>query len=175
MKFSTLFVTPLYLIPSLIAAAAIPDVAAHNETLAKRGGEVNYLANCQRIEAGQDSYTASYVAWYSNLDNTQSGNDRPESLSNEYRDWSANGDYIRWEGQQQDIYFRDSTVSLQTHIAGDAQSRGFQEYAGYAQRTSDGKKFTCYKDNYRQLFFWAPPVPDGTGRGISCQSIYYCV
>ncbi|KIO16832.1 hypothetical protein M407DRAFT_33518 [Tulasnella calospora MUT 4182] len=71
----------------------------------------------------------------------------------ETMDWSANGDYIRWEGQQQDIYFRDSAVSLQTHIDGDAQSRGFQAYAGSAQRTSDGKRFTCYKDNYRQLFF----------------------
>ncbi|KAG8959218.1 hypothetical protein FRC00_001830 [Tulasnella sp. 408] len=175
MKLSTLFITSLSLIPSLIAAVAIPDSAARNETLAKRGGEVNYLANCQRIGNNKDTYTASYAAWYMNIDNTQSGNDRPDSLSNEYRNWAAGGDYLHWEGQQQDIYFSDSGLTVQTHIDGDAQSRGFQAYAGWAQRTSDGKRYNCYKDNYRQLFFWPAPVPDGTNRAISCQAIYYCV
>ncbi|KAG8892060.1 hypothetical protein FRC01_014366, partial [Tulasnella sp. 417] len=75
MKLFTLFTTSLSFIPSLIAAVAIPDIAARNGTLTKRGGEVNYLSNCQRIGSNKDSYTASYVAWYMNVDNSQSGND----------------------------------------------------------------------------------------------------
>ncbi|KAG8900945.1 hypothetical protein FRC00_010007 [Tulasnella sp. 408] len=100
---------------------------------------------------------------------------RPNSLSNEYRNWAAGGDYLHWEGQQQDIYFSDSGVTVQTHIDSDAQSRAFTAYAGWAQRTSDGKVFNCYKDNGRQLFQWAPPVPDGTNRAIICNAIYWCV
>ncbi|KAG8959219.1 hypothetical protein FRC00_001831, partial [Tulasnella sp. 408] len=149
MKFFALFTTSLSFIPSLITAAAIPDVAARNETLVKRGGEVNYLSNCARVDFSGpwpvSSYTASYIAWYSNIDNTHSGNDHPDSLSNEYRNWDAKGDYLHWEGQEQDIYFPGSGASVQTHIDGDAQSRGFQAYAGWAQRTSDGKVFNCYK------------------------------
>ncbi|KAG8959216.1 hypothetical protein FRC00_001828 [Tulasnella sp. 408] len=147
MKLSTLFITSLSFIPSLITAVAISDVASRNETLTKRGGEVNYLSNCLRWIAGTaDSYTASYVAWYANVDNSQSGYDRPDSLSNEYRNWAAGGDYLHWEGQQQDIYFSDSGVTVQTHIDSDAQSRAFTAYAGWAQRTSDGKVFNCYKN-----------------------------
>lgn len=94
MKLSTLFTISLAFIPSLITAVAIPDVASRNETLAKRGGEVNYLANCERIDryTGQyPHYPASYMAWYSNGDNSQGGQ-RPDSLSNEYRDWSNGGE-----------------------------------------------------------------------------------
>ncbi|KAG8898918.1 hypothetical protein FRC01_010721 [Tulasnella sp. 417] len=112
MKLPTLSIASLSFIPSLIAAIAIPDVASRNETLAKRGGEVNYLANCQRIDP-KDSYTASYVAWYANIDNTQSGND--------------------------------------THIDSGAQGQAFQAYAGWAGRTSDGKRFNCYKVRIRKL------------------------
>ncbi|KAG9044351.1 hypothetical protein FS837_008285 [Tulasnella sp. UAMH 9824] len=173
MKLSTLFITSLSFIPSLISAVAIPGVAPGNT---KRGGEVNYLSNCQRWIAGTaDSYTASYVAWYANVDNSQSGYDRPDSLSNEYRNWAAGGDYLHWEGQQQDIYFSDSGATVRTHIDSDAQSRAFTAYAGRAQRISDGKVFNCYKDNGRQLFQWAPPVPDGTNRAIICNAIYWCV
>lgn len=77
MKLLALCITSLCFIPSLISAIAIPNVAPRNETsLGKRGGEVNYLANCQRFDVNTwDSYTASYVAWYANVDNTQSGND----------------------------------------------------------------------------------------------------
>ncbi|KAG8891915.1 hypothetical protein FRC00_012929, partial [Tulasnella sp. 408] len=79
MKLFTLFTTSLSFIPSLIAAATIPEVAARNETLVKRGGEVNYLCNCVRVDFSGpwpvSSYTASYIAWYSNIDNTHSGND----------------------------------------------------------------------------------------------------
>ncbi|KIO17301.1 hypothetical protein M407DRAFT_33050 [Tulasnella calospora MUT 4182] len=176
MKLSILLITSLSFIPSLIAAVAIPDVAPRNETLAKRGGEVNYLSNCQRLDVNTlNSYTASYVAWYANVDNSQSGSDRPDSLSNEYRNWDAGGDYLHWEGQQQNIYFSDSGVTVQTHINSNAQSLEFTAYAGWAQRTSDGKVFNCYKDNSRQLFIWGLPVPDGTNRGIICQAIYWCV
>lgn len=55
------------------------------------------------------------------------------------------GDYLTWEGQQQNIYFPDSGVTVQTHIDSDAQSRGFGDYAGYAYRPADGKTFNCYK------------------------------
>ncbi|KAG9044353.1 hypothetical protein FS837_008287 [Tulasnella sp. UAMH 9824] len=198
MKLSTLLITSIPFIPSMIAAA-IPDVVAHNETLAKRGGEINYLANCQRFSnTSSDWYKASYVAWYSNVDNSQSGNDRPTSLSNEYRDWAAGGkfissdtkscrkeayslsahylgDHLHWEGQQHSAYFSDSGVSVQTHIASDAQGRANGAYAGWAQRTSDRRKFNCYKDTGRDLFVWPPPVPDGTNRFIMCQAIYYCI
>ncbi|KAG8909708.1 hypothetical protein FRC01_006778 [Tulasnella sp. 417] len=200
MKFSALFIASLSFIPSLIAAVAIPDIAARNETLVKRGGEVNYLSNCLRVDTHSgwplSSYTASYIAWYSNIDNTQSGNDvrlvsyksllfhhlDPDLTSSILLDANSSAptrsptsDYLHWEGQQQDIYFPDSAASIQTHIDGDAQGRAFQAYAGWAQRTSDGKKFNCYKDNGRQLFVWGTPVPDGTDRGIICQAIYYCV
>ncbi|KAG9044350.1 hypothetical protein FS837_008284 [Tulasnella sp. UAMH 9824] len=114
------------------------DAASRNETLAKRAGE---------------------IAWYANIDNTQSGNDA----------------CLHWEGQQQNIYFSDSGVTVQTHIEGSTHSRPVGAYAGWAQRTSDSRVFYCYKDNGRQLFTWTAPVPDGTNRGIFCQSIYWCI
>ncbi|KIO22365.1 hypothetical protein M407DRAFT_28085 [Tulasnella calospora MUT 4182] len=162
MKFSTLFITSLSFVPSLVAAAAIPDAALRNETLSKRGGEVNYISNCARIDPNVGSqYSASYIAWYSNVDNSQSGNDV--------------GGYLHWEGQQQNIYFPDSGVSVQTHIDSNADGRAFTAYAGWAQRTSDGKVFNCYRDNERQLFIWSPPVPDGTNLSIVCTAKYWCV
>lgn len=118
MKLSTLSLTTLTLIPSFISAAAIPEIAARNGTLAKRGGEVNYLANCmQNNVPAKTGYTVSYMVWYANVDNSLSGNDvscflssslgraggsdghhtikqLPDSLSNEYRDWSAGGELI---------------------------------------------------------------------------------
>ncbi|KIO22370.1 hypothetical protein M407DRAFT_28088 [Tulasnella calospora MUT 4182] len=208
MKLSTVFIASLSFIPSLIAAAAIPDIATDIETLVKRGGEVNYLSNCIRLDFKgpwpMNSYTASYIAWYANVDNTQSGHDvrqlvfvptrSPTSIGTGLQTASltypgdqkslslANlsslnsvGDYLHWEGQQQNIYFSDSAASLQTHINGDAQSLGFQAYAGSAQRTSDGKKFTCYKDNGRQLFDQSTTDSDGNTHGNICHSIYYCV
>ncbi|KAG8925644.1 hypothetical protein FRC01_009882 [Tulasnella sp. 417] len=112
------------LILSLVAAAALPDVVPRNETFSKRGGE-NYLANCERGNQynAYDNYPASYVTWYSNVNNSQDGQ-RPDSLSSEYRNWAAGGDYLHWEGQEQDIYFPDSGVTVQTHIDSNAQSRG---------------------------------------------------
>ncbi|KAG9044352.1 hypothetical protein FS837_008286 [Tulasnella sp. UAMH 9824] len=105
MKLSTLSITSLSLIPSLATAVAIPDVAPRNETLVKRGGEVNYLSNCLRVDTKSafplSTYTASYIAWYMNIDNTQSGNDRPDSLSNEYRNWDAKGKF-KLVGQPED-------------------------------------------------------------------------
>ncbi|KIO32806.1 hypothetical protein M407DRAFT_18271 [Tulasnella calospora MUT 4182] len=176
MKLSTLLPVSFTLLPSLVAASAIPDVAPRHESLSKRGGEVNYLTNCERGNQynAYDNYPASYVAWYSNVDNSQSGQ-RPDSLSSEYRNWDAGGDYLHWEGQEQDIYFPDSGVTVQTHIDGNAQSRGFGDYAGYAYRPADGKTFNCYKDDSRTLFRWDPPVPDGTAHSILCWSIYWCV
>ncbi|KAG8913650.1 hypothetical protein FRC01_004442 [Tulasnella sp. 417] len=179
MKLS-LLITSLSFISSLIAAAAIPDATSHNETLAKRGGEVNYLSNCLRFDVSvanfpPDEYYASYIAWYSDVDATHSGNDRPNSLSSEYRDWSKGGDFLTWEGRQQNIYFPDSGVSVQTHIESDGRSRAFTAYAGWAQRTSDWKVFNCYRDNERQFFTWPPPVPDGTTYAILCKAMYWCV
>lgn len=55
------------------------------------------------------------------------------------------GAYLHWEGQQQNIYFADSGVTVQTHIDADAQSRAFTAWAGWVQRTADGKRFECYK------------------------------
>ncbi|KAG9042992.1 hypothetical protein FS837_010156 [Tulasnella sp. UAMH 9824] len=177
MKLFTLYITSLTLLHSLIYAAIVPKLAPRNLTIAKRGGEVNYLANCQRISlsTGLD-YHASYMTWYADVDRSLHGpNLRPDSMSNEYRDWSKGGDYLHWEGQQQDIYFSDSGVTVQTHIDADAQSRDFTAWAGWALRTSDWRAFDCFKDNGRQLFYWNPPVPDGTDRVISCEAIYWCV
>ncbi|KIO23582.1 hypothetical protein M407DRAFT_26955 [Tulasnella calospora MUT 4182] len=173
MKLSTLYLSALAFIPSFISAGIIPDVTSHKEALAKRGGEVNYLANCRHFQGDLSSYyTVSHILWYSNVDNSQSGHDVPDSLSNEYRDWAAGGDYLHWEGQQQNIYFPDSGTSVQTHIDSDAQSRGFTAYAGWAQRTSDGKVFNCYKDNERSLM----GLTDAGGTYLlDCHAIYWCV
>lgn len=76
MRLLTLFITTLTIIPSFISAVAVPTVAPRNETLVKRGGEVNYLANCKRYNDEDDvDYAASYVAWYANVDNSLSGHD----------------------------------------------------------------------------------------------------
>lgn len=92
MKLSVLCLTLLSLLPSFIVAAALPDFVPRNETIAKRGGEVNYLADCSRLLLSSgDSYQASYIAWYSNVDNSQN-EQRPDSLSSEYRDWSRGGE-----------------------------------------------------------------------------------
>ncbi|KAG8906889.1 hypothetical protein FRC00_012272 [Tulasnella sp. 408] len=76
MRLSALYYGSLAFLPSFIAALAVPDVVPRNETLAKRGGEVNYLTYCLRANVNNmaDAYHASYIAWYSNIDNTQSGN-----------------------------------------------------------------------------------------------------
>ncbi|KIO32507.1 hypothetical protein M407DRAFT_18560 [Tulasnella calospora MUT 4182] len=146
MKLTTLYLTSIALLPSLVTAVAIPDVSPRDGALSKRGGEVVYLADCTRTDVSSgSSYPASY------------------------------GTYLRWEGSEQDVHWKDSDVVVQTHIDTDAQSRDFAAWAGWAQRTSDGKTFNCYKDNYRQLFYWAPPVPDGTNNSIYCWSIYWCV
>lgn len=85
MKLSVPYLTTLVLIPSFVSAAAIPDGVHLNGTLAKRGGEVNYLANCEQknVYAGT-SYPLSRIAWFANVDASLSGNDvrsrREESL-----------------------------------------------------------------------------------------------
>lgn len=55
------------------------------------------------------------------------------------------GTYLHWEGQQHNIHFPDSGVTVETHIDADAQSRAFTAYAGYVYRPADGKTFNCYK------------------------------
>ncbi|KIO23585.1 hypothetical protein M407DRAFT_26957 [Tulasnella calospora MUT 4182] len=175
MKLSALYLSTFAFIPSFISAATIPNLASHKEALAKRGGEVNYLSNCRHWKADLSSfYTVSHILWYSNVDNSQSGHDAPNSLSNEYRDWAAGGDYLHWEEQQQNIYFPDSGTTVQTHIASDAQSRDFTAYAGWAQRTSDGKVFNCYKDNDRVLTNLWGENSEG-GYVLECHARYWCV
>ncbi|KAG9018733.1 hypothetical protein FRB90_010201 [Tulasnella sp. 427] len=169
MKFLALSLTSLALLPTFIAAAALPNVASNDNGLTKRAGEVNYLVNCIHT-----NYKVSHVAWYSNLDNSQGGQ-FPDATSDQYRDWSKNGDYLTWEGQQQTIHFSDSDANLQTHIDGDAQKRGFQQWAGWAQRSSDAKVFNCYKDNGRQLFSAGIAPENGVPQTLTCQAIYYCV
>ncbi|KIO22761.1 hypothetical protein M407DRAFT_27714 [Tulasnella calospora MUT 4182] len=176
MKLSPLYILPFAAIHSFASATAVPDLAPRNGTLAKRGGEVNYLCSCFRlnIAAGLPGYVASYMAWYSNSDNSLA-RQRPDSLSSEYRDWSNGGNTIKWEEKQQNIYFPDSGVTVQTHIDSDANKRAFTTWAGWAQRTSDWKTFNCYRDNSRIVFVWDPPVPDGSNLGISCSAEYWCV
>lgn len=56
------------------------------------------------------------------------------------------GTYLTWEGQQQNIYFPDSGVTVQTHIDWNAKTRDFTAYAGWAQRDPPGGKvFNCYR------------------------------
>lgn len=167
----------LALLPALTFALTIPGtVPSHldRNSLAKRGGQVVYLANCYRqsISNSGDVYKASYGAWYADVDDSQN-QEAPGDLSNEYRNWANGGDYLHWEGQEQDLYFSSSGTTVATHIDWDAQSRGFESWAGYAQRWSDGYTFNCYKDNSRTLFLLAPN--DGTDRAIDCWSIYYCL
>ncbi|KAG9041122.1 hypothetical protein FS837_012713 [Tulasnella sp. UAMH 9824] len=145
MKLSTLYLPSLALLPSFIAAAAVPDAAPGSEkapVISKRGPEVNYIANCNRVN-GSGSYQASYVAWYANQDNSQNGQ-WPDSLSNEYRNWGNGGTYLDWT-QKQSIYFSGSGVSLYTQLESWAWSASTGNYAGTAIRSSDGKKFTCYR------------------------------
>ncbi|KAG8944211.1 hypothetical protein FRC00_010693, partial [Tulasnella sp. 408] len=145
MKRSTLYLASVTLLPSVISAAAIPEGNPLNGTLAKRGGEVNYLAGCSRfVSSTSEQYPASYMAWYSNVDNSLN-QQKPDSLSSEYRDWSAGGTWLTWEGRQHDIYFPGSGVTVQTHIDADASSRDFMAWAGWVQRTSDWRVFQCYK------------------------------
>ncbi|KAG8938639.1 hypothetical protein FRC00_014617 [Tulasnella sp. 408] len=80
MKLTTLYLTSIALLPSLIAAVAIPDASPRDGTLSKRGGEVVYLADCTRKSVSTGSqYPASYGAWYADVDNSLSGNDAPIS------------------------------------------------------------------------------------------------
>lgn len=65
--------------------------------------------------------------------------------------FTRKGDYLIWEGSQQNLYFADSGVTVQTHIDADAQSRAFTDWAGWAQRTSDWKTYNCYKVTYYDL------------------------
>ncbi|KAG9042994.1 hypothetical protein FS837_010158 [Tulasnella sp. UAMH 9824] len=154
MKLSTLYLITFVFFPSFASSVAVPNMGPRNETLHKRGGEINYLADCTMYQNTWEpgaNYHVSHMAWYSNGDNSQNGQ-QPDSLSNEYRDWSRGGEWLVWEGRQQNIYFADSGVTVQTYIEGDAKSRALYSYAGGVQRTSDWKWFNCYKDNERQLF-----------------------
>lgn len=74
MKISVLYITLLTLLPSFTSAAAVPEATPRNEIHVKRGGEVNYLANCQRISlsTGRD-YHASYMTWYADVDRSLHG------------------------------------------------------------------------------------------------------
>ncbi|KAG9042993.1 hypothetical protein FS837_010157 [Tulasnella sp. UAMH 9824] len=203
MKLSTLYIASLAFLPSLISAVAIPDADNHKATLGKRGGEINYLADCYRQDWDEGvNYHASYMAWYSNSDNSVHG-EQPKSLSSEYRNWASNGgghllgqthsyvhmeleislfvsdvvigDWLTWEGQNHSIYFPGSGVTVNTNINSGAGGLSTGQAAGTVQRTSDWKTFQCYKDNGRYLFEKRPPVPDGTNRLILCYAKYYCV
>ncbi|KIO22760.1 hypothetical protein M407DRAFT_27713 [Tulasnella calospora MUT 4182] len=172
MKLSTLYLTSFAFFPSFAFSAAVPDMGSRNETLHKRGGEVNYIANCimyQNTWTPGDSYHVSHLAWYANSDNSQNGQ-QPDSLSNEYRDWSKGGEWLTWPGTQQNLYFADSGVTVQTHIDGDAPSKALYTGTGWAQRTSDGKVFNCFKDNGRQLF-----QKSVFPQSLVCNSMYWCV
>lgn len=76
MKLSTLYLTSFVFFPSLAFSVVVPNMAPRNETLHKRGGEINYLADCimykNTWEPGA-SYHVSHMAWYSNGDNSQNG------------------------------------------------------------------------------------------------------
>ncbi|KIO22759.1 hypothetical protein M407DRAFT_27712 [Tulasnella calospora MUT 4182] len=152
MKLSTLYFASLLLPPSFVAAA-----------------EHNFLANCVRrnIYDDGDRYDASYMAWYENPNLALGNHMIPNSLSNEYRDWSTGGQWLHWEGQQHNIYFPASGVTIQTNIQAGARDRVHGAWAGSLQRTSDGRTFQCYRDNDSILFDKDPPVPDGTDRGIT--------
>ncbi|KAG9041123.1 hypothetical protein FS837_012714 [Tulasnella sp. UAMH 9824] len=176
MKLSTLYLSSLALLPSFIAAAAVPDAAPRSEeasVIGKRGPEVNYLSNCNRRNGAGIAYQASYIGWYANQDNSQGGQ-WPDSLSNEYRNWGNGGSHLDWT-QQQSIYFSDSGISVQTNLESWAWSAGTGNWAGTARRSSDGKTFNCYRDNDRQLFYRGPPgLPDGTDLAIQCFAAFYC-
>lgn len=78
MKLSSLYFITFTVIPSFVSAAALSDIAPRKEVHSKRGGEVNYLANCVSKEInkkGDQGYPVSHIAWYSNVDNSLSGND----------------------------------------------------------------------------------------------------
>ncbi|KAG8934262.1 hypothetical protein FRC00_012327 [Tulasnella sp. 408] len=147
MKLSTHYVASLAFLPSFVLTAAILDSAPHKEDLVKRGGEVNYLANCVNNEVWSHSvYHVSHMVW------------RLYNLG----------------GEQHDIYFADSGVTVQTHIEADAQSRAFTDWAGWAQRASDWKYFNCYKDSGRQLFDIIQVTPQ-VGQNLICKAVYWCV
>lgn len=171
MKLSTLSLTSLLFIPSLAAAAAVPDAPRQNGTLTKRGGEVNYLANCERVDPEADAYdeqykySASYMAWYANIDKSQ-GQQLPDSLSNEYRDWSRGGTTLLWEGSQQNIYFSDSGVSVQTHIDSDAQSRNVGDGQDGSNVHPIGKPSTVTRITFAYFSAGVPPSPMGPPIGL---------
>lgn len=77
MKLSSLYFTTFTVIPSFVSAAALAGIAPRKEVHSKRGGEVNYLANCvdTALSRPEGSYHVSHIAWYSNVDNSLSGYD----------------------------------------------------------------------------------------------------
>ncbi|KAG9005196.1 hypothetical protein FRB90_010507, partial [Tulasnella sp. 427] len=148
MRLSTLSLVTFGVLPSLISALTVPAVVPRNETLIKRDQEINYLTFCVRANPDNmaDAYHASYMAWYSDPSHATSRSRHPDDLSSEYRKWvNGQGDWLVWEEKQQNIYFPNSGVTVQTHIDSNAASRGYGEWAGWAQRTSDWKTFNCYK------------------------------
>lgn len=114
MKLSALYIASLAFLPSFISAVAIPDAADHKVALEKRGGEINYLANCYRQDWDNDvKYEASYMAWYSNSDNSVHL-EWPNSLSSEYRDWSKGGELLFGQTHLKRISSRESNFMLGT-------------------------------------------------------------
>ncbi|KAG8915060.1 hypothetical protein FRC00_008270 [Tulasnella sp. 408] len=174
MKLSTHYVTSLAFLPSFALAAAIPDGAPHKKDLVKRGGEVNYLANCVNNEVWSHSvYHVSHMV-YAETGRKEVSEPVTDTRIHPLKSVNYNliGDSITWEGKQHDIYFADSGVTVQTHIEADAQSRAFTDWAGWAQRTSDWKYLNCYKDNGRQLFDIRQVTPQG-GQNLICKAIYW--
>lgn len=137
MKPYTPFITSPTFIHTLISAAAVPSDANVKGTLNKRGGEVNYLVNCRRLnwDDGSSDYSAEYMAWYPNVKNSLN-RQRPIRfpkdietgqlavrlpIENSFiRVLGANaqcmGGFLDWEGRQQDIHVKDSGATVQTHI-----------------------------------------------------------
>ncbi|KAG8897761.1 hypothetical protein FRC01_011184, partial [Tulasnella sp. 417] len=76
MKLSTHYIASLTFLPFFAFSAAIPEGTPHSDALVKRGGEVNYLANCENFETWtHSSYHVSHMIWYANVDNSLSGHD----------------------------------------------------------------------------------------------------
>lgn len=121
---------------------------------------------------------ASYAPWYSNWRNSQNGQP-PESLTNEYRDWSKGGSTITFEGQEQVFTYPTSGVKLYIHIQSNGLDVGNRNYAGYIDRQigNSWSRFTCLRDNGRELFHSVQVADPKTTEfaWLTCDhSLYYC-
>ncbi|KAG8974796.1 hypothetical protein FRB90_009706, partial [Tulasnella sp. 427] len=132
------------------------------------GTEINYIANCIHGD-----YPVSHIAYYINIDNSHDGQ-LPTALSDPYRD--KNGDWITWEGQQQNITFPDrpGVPIIETDIGCISKKCKFTLFAGSIRRTFDLKPFICFRDNDRELFSTSLAPKNGVPQNLTCNSLYYC-